>query len=230
MTLRIGRVQFSDMGPRTGREQHGRARLSGGKLVVSASSSAGTSAATLARWSEALASARRSRRRPRSRRAAARHLPAEVVRPVVSSSCWLSSVSAAHQLEHDLLQVALPAVQVLDLGLQAGDSRAAETCPASSRVRSLARSWSDLLHVALGPGLSRLRSPSSVFGRHQGVLELDGPGFRGGQLFDLGEAAPAVVEAGELGVQVGQFEQAELDLRDAFTGPNVVAPDDCVAW
>jgi hypothetical protein len=135
-------------------------------------------------------------------------------RPVVSSSRWLSSVSRPlHQLEHHLLQVALPAVQVLDLRLQAGELARGRDLPGVQPGPVPVDPGPDLLHVAFGPGLLPAQVAELGFGRHQGVLELARPGFQGGQLGDFGEAAPAVVEAGELGVQVGQFEQAELDLR-----------------
>ena len=71
----------------------------------------------------------------------------------------------------------------------------------------------NLVHVALGPALLPGQVAELGLGHHQGVLELGGPGLQAGQFGDFGQAVPAVVEAGKLGVQVGQFEQAELGLR-----------------
>ena len=104
-------------------------------------------------------------------------------------------------------------MQVLDLRLQAGELARGRYLPGVQPGPVPLDPGPDLVHVAFGPVLLPAQVAELGFGRHQGVLELDSPGVQGGQGGDFGEAAPAVVEAGELGVQVGQFEQAELDLR-----------------
>ena len=71
----------------------------------------------------------------------------------------------------------------------------------------------DLLDVAFGPALLSGQVTELGLGHDDLVLELAGPGLQAGELGDFGQAAPAVVETGEPGVQVGQFEQAELTLR-----------------
>ena len=71
----------------------------------------------------------------------------------------------------------------------------------------------DLLDVAFGPALLPGQVAELGLGHDDLVLELAGAGLKPGELGDFGQAAPAVVEPGELGVQVGQVQQAELALR-----------------
>ena len=61
----------------------------------------------------------------------------------------------------------------------------------------------DLLDVALGPALLPGQVAEFGLGDHDLVLELAGPGLQAGELGYFGQAAPTVVEAAELGVQVG---------------------------
>jgi len=133
---------------------------------------------------------------------------------VVSSSCWLSSVSR-RSISSSTTSSRSPCLRckVLDLGLQAGELARGRDLPGvqPGPVRSiLVRTCSTSRSARV---CSRLRSPELGFGRHQGVLELDGPGFQGGQLFDLGRPRLRWSRRASSGVQVGQFEQAELDLR-----------------
>ena len=104
-------------------------------------------------------------------------------------------------------------MQRLDLRLQAGELARGGDLPGVQPGPVLLDPGPDLLHVALGPALLPGQVAELGFGHDQGVLELAGPGLQAGQLGDFGQAVPAMVEAGELGVQVGQFEQAELGLR-----------------
>ena len=122
-------------------------------------------------------------------------------------------LAALHQLEHDFLEVALPAVQVLDFRLQARQFAGSGHLPGVEPGPVLLDPGPDLLHVTLGPALLAVQVTELGFGHHQGVPELAGPRLQTGKLGDFWQAAPAVVEAGELGVQVRQFKQAELGLR-----------------
>ena len=133
---------------------------------------------------------------------------------MVSSSRWLSSVSR-RSISSRTTSSRSPCLRcrfsISDCRL--ASSRAAETCPASSRARSLSILVRNLVHVAFRPALLPAQVAELGLGRHQGVLELAGPGLQAAELGDFGQAVPAVVETAKLGVQVGEFEQAELDLR-----------------
>jgi hypothetical protein len=71
----------------------------------------------------------------------------------------------------------------------------------------------DLIDVTLGPGLFPGQVAELGLGHHESVLQLTGPGLQPGQLGGFRHVASAVIEPGEFGVQIGQFEQAELALR-----------------
>ena len=169
----------------------------------------------LARWSEALAACSSISEKAASRRAATSAISPPRLSRLGGQLVPLAfeRLPALHQLEHDLLQVALPAVQVLDLRLQARELARGRDLPGVQPGPVPLDPGPDLVHVAFGPALLPAQVAELGFGRHQGVLELAGPGLQAAELGDFGQAAPAVVEAAELGVQVGQFEQAELDLR-----------------
>ena len=120
---------------------------------------------------------------------------------------------AFHQLEHDLLEVALPAVQRLDLGLQAGELARGGDLARVQPGPVLVDPGPDLLDVALGPALLPGQVAELGLGLDDGVLQLARPGLKAGQFGDFRQALPATGQADKLGVQVGQFEQAELILR-----------------
>ena len=188
--------------------QHGARRCpwTCGSGRSSASRSAGTSAATLARRSDAFAACSSISSTAASRRA--------VTAPISPPrSCRWSARPAVerlpplHQLEHDLLQAALPAVQRLDLRPQAGQLAGGGACAASSR----AGSFSILIRTC---STSRSARVGWLEVAELGLVRPGRLSARGlvqpGQLGHFRQPVPAVVEAGQFGVEVGQFEQAEL--------------------
>ena len=120
---------------------------------------------------------------------------------------------ALHQVEHDLLKVALPAVQRLDLRLQARELTGGRYLAGVQPGAILIDPGPDLVHVALGPPLFLGQVAELGLGHDQGVLQLAGPGLHLGQFGDFREALPAPGQPDKLGVEVGQFEQPELVLR-----------------
>ena len=122
------------------------------------------------------------------------------------------ALPALHQLEHDLLEIALPAAQRLDLGLQGGQLAGGGHLPGVQPGAVPVDPGPDLLDVALCPILLPGQVAELGLGHDDLVFELAGPGLQAGELGDFGQAAPTVVEAAELGVEVGQFEQPKLAL------------------
>ncbi len=107
----------------------------------------------------------------------------------------------------------MPAVQRLDFRLQAGELAGGGYLPRVQPGAVLLDPGPDLFHVALGSALLSGQIAELGFGHDNGVLQLDRPGLQAGQLGDFREGLPATGQADKLGVQVGQFEQAELVLR-----------------
>ena len=129
------------------------------------------------------------------------HLAAEAV--TFSGQLIMLAVErlpALHQLEHDFLKVALPAVQRLDFRLQARELARGGDLPGVQPRPVPLDPGPDLVHVALRPALFPAQVADFGLGRHQGVLELASPGLQAGEFGDFGQAVPAVVEAAELGV------------------------------
>ena len=104
-------------------------------------------------------------------------------------------------------------MQRLDFRLQAGELARGGHLARVQPGAVLPDPGRDLFHVTLSPALLSGQIAELGLGHDDGVLQLDRPGLQAGQLGDFREGLPATGQADKLGVEVGQFEQAELVLR-----------------
>ncbi len=130
----------------------------------------------------------------------------------------LRGFPALHDVEHDLLEISLPALQRLDLGLQVLQIPRRRYLASVQALAVPVGPRADLVNVRLGLGLLSRQVA------HVG-LSCDDPVPHGClsrleplHLGVFGKRTAAIVEPVELGIEVGQFEQAQLLLGRCFHG------------
>ena len=114
----------------------------------------------------------------------------------------LVGLPALHHLKHDLFQIALAAVQRLDLGLQVLQFARRADHPAVEALAVPVDPGPDLLDVGLRLRLltRQVAAPGRELG--DGVAQLGVPGLKVRDLLVLGKPGPAVLDPSDLGVDV----------------------------
>ena len=119
------------------------------------------------------------------------------------------------------VQVSLAAQQRLDLRLQVLQLTRRTDLPAVQPGPVPVDPGTHLIHVMLGAGLLPAKITQLGVGHDDAVPELRSAGVHLRELGDFRKAPAAVVQPGQLGVQVRQFEQAQLRFGRCFHGPYV---------
>ena len=130
----------------------------------------------------------------------------------------LGALLALHDVQHDLLEVGLPAHERDNLRLQVLQVTGGRDLPGVQPLAVPVDAGTYLLHIRLGLDL---RAPQvallGVEGR-QGVAQLRVSLLQLVELGVLGESPAAVLEPAQLGVQVGKLKQPQLRLGRCFHG------------
>ena len=117
-------------------------------------------------------------------------------------------------------------MQRLHLGLQVGQLTGRRHLPAVQPGSIPVDPLPDLFHVPLSPVLFPLQVAQLGVGHDDAVPKLTAAGVDLLQLSDFRQGPAAMVQPRQLGVQIGQFEQAQLRFGRCFHAPNVSRPQE----
>ena len=135
-----------------------------------------------------------------------------------ASAAFLHALPALHHVQHDLLEIRLPADQGLDLRLQVLQLSRGRDLAGLQPLAVPVDAGPHLLDICLGLDLTAPEIALLGLERGHGVAQLVVPLLQLVQLGVFRKPTAAVLQPGKLGVQVGQFKQPQLRLGRCFHG------------